>query len=206
MLSWDGGDANEISPYVIGAREDDGVWAVRIDDETAYIHRYTDNLILFLDEIKPFFGLEKVGRMKATLLGKPVVLSRVSGEERYLEPGLDMRLAEDVRRCYLFRWACGLYRHSPRDMVVRSKYGRTRVTSYNDERLSKEKPLEKTVIERWFGHDSDYRASLAVIFFGESYYTLKEKLVEVAQRVAPDQVYVVDAIMLRLQNAGAFGD
>lgn len=206
MLPWNGSDVKEIGPHIIGAQQQNGVWAVRIGSDIANVHRYTDDLILLLDEFKPAFGMMKVGRVKATLNGKPVILSRIVGEERYLSVEHDKDLAEDVRRCYLFRWICSLVRHGVKDMIVRNTDGTQYVLSYNEERIGKEHQLEKTVLEAWFGTVKTLRDPLRQILYGVSYSELRNRLTEICRRVSPIHIGLVDAIMHRLQRIGAFDD
>lgn len=203
MLPWNGSDVKEIAPHITGALEQNGVWAIRIGNDFAHVHRYTDDLILLLDEYKSAFGMMKVGRHKATLNGRPIILSRILGEERYLTEN-DKDMAEDVRRCYLFRWICGLVRHGVKDMIVRSTEGSRYVVSYNEERIGKERTLEKTVLDAWFGTATNLRDPLSQILFGESYASLHSRLMNITTRVAPSLIFLVDIILQRLQEIGAF--
>jgi len=90
-------------------------------------------------------------------------------------------------------------------MVVRYSEGSQYVMSYDEEKLAPSaRPLEKTILDTWFGEATNLRDPLIQILYGETYDGLRNRLVGITMRVAPAHISLVDTILHRLQEIGAF--
>lgn len=83
-LSWDGSDLGDISRFFISIKEAafDTVGAkLRIKTRKGKIEclawKYTDDIPLIIDELKPIFGLEKIGRHKCIIQKTKLLIARI---------------------------------------------------------------------------------------------------------------------------------
>ena len=177
-----------------------------------HLNRFDGNIPLIADELKPLFGLPKIGRHRCTVANargvpREALISRIDGEEMPFKAELasDARLVACVQRCYLFRWALGLTRNSDSALWMRTyKSGVTCVTSYRETKVDYEKTkcqgavIPDSVMKRWFG-DWDKVDQTARQVFGETTAAiLKFNIEDIIRRYDTTYVWWAGAIVNRI--------
>ncbi len=196
MILWNGSDVGEISSAYSQFLLTTPL-KIKIGFEWMYVHRFKDQIPLIVDELKTIFGLSKVGRLKATMHGRPCILTRISGDERYLVYGEEAPL-NDVMRCFIFRWALDLIHHGDHDMIVRREKN-TAVVSYNEEILSHNTNIPVTVMTKWFGSHENLDKSIKMIIGSQSMPRLRGQIESVVKRVSPSHIWIVMKILTKLE-------
>lgn len=106
-LSWDGTYLGDVTILVKTIElETNFVLVTFTNNEQAYMFKFENNIPLIADELKPLFGLVKVGRNSATINNNKVILCRKIGTEfNYGEK--DQTILSNLQRIYIFRWTLG---------------------------------------------------------------------------------------------------
>jgi hypothetical protein len=167
-IKWDGSDLGEISHLITEYEEHPEkilyiYITIKFDTIAARCYRDYGILPIILDELKPLFGIPKIGRHRAIIRGKSVLLSRVSSggmlslkeipEEKSSEPWF----VDQVRRVYVFRWLTGMMSNFESSIGVIIGYNKClSITSYKDmkvnpSKMAKSNSIPNTAIKKWFG-------------------------------------------------------
>ena len=154
---WDGSFIGEINEYIISYEIIENYVRLNFKDNlSAYVFKYENSVPLIADEIKPLFGIIKIGRHSATWNGKKVLLSKIEGSESLLEGTNDIQF-EDIQKSYIYRWCLGLTSFGDNILKVRTyKSGIKRVTSYVETEYNYDpknkycSKITKSVIIKWY--------------------------------------------------------
>lgn len=203
-IPWNGSDIGDITHIVI--REQ--VFEKRIlltffNGEKAHITGKTDSISLIIDELKPVFGLDKVGRCLCTYRGQKGMLHRCNSREYSLE-NVDFSIpVKEIQKVFMFRWFLGLTGNFQRCILIKKyKSGITRVTSYLDSKYDfmKETPrgsdIPKTVMKKWF-----FDCYIDVgrhMLEGKTFYGLRKQIEAVITRIDPNHSFWIISIMSRI--------
>jgi len=160
MLPWDGSTLGDITPNVTTYTHIGRILRIELDNgEAAYIHKFKTTVPLVADELKAYFGLTKVGRHRATLQGKPILMNRCLDTEGPLVAGMAINLL-DVQRIHIFRWLCGFasrdkaicIRHQNDEANIPMSYIESTITY--DETKAIGSRLTKATLKRWFDRNA----------------------------------------------------
>lgn len=171
-LKWDGSDLGEISSCISEYEQhSDKVLYIYISTNTSIVparcYRDYGILPIILDELKPLFGIPKIGRHRATIDGRPVLLSRVSSggmlslKQIPEEKSTESWIIEQVRKVYVFRWIMGMISNFDSSIgVIVTHNNCLSVTSYKDtkiepSKMKKTNSIPQTAIKKWFGGSWD---------------------------------------------------
>lgn len=166
-LKWDGSDLGEISSFITEYEQHpDKVLYIYISTNMCSVparcYRDYGILPIILDELKPLFGIPKIGHHRANINGKPVLLSRVSSggmlslKQILGEKNSEPWFIEQVRKVYVFRWIMGMVSNFDSSIgIIVSHNNCLSVTSYKDtkiepSKMKKTNSIPQTAIKKWF--------------------------------------------------------
>jgi len=174
--------------------------------------RVDPSLCCLFDEMKPLFGLDKVGTVRALVDGKRVVLYRCLTDQLgnlITPPPLSQptdELKPYLRRCLLYRDAVGIttYRHN------QFRVWDGRVLSWDEVTLDKTAPDSSIYtsrlgeLRRWAfdNYRLELRDELGVSSseqLNELLFQLRSELEALVERVDRDKIWLVDRICRRIQ-------
>ena len=157
-LSWDGSDLGDITeafvtilkprPNTIGS-----VLTLNTDQGTVkcLAWKYSTDVPLIIDELKPLLGLPKIGRHKCIIEGvKLLIAQRVHRKENIAEP--EDGDGDSIRNYILFRYFFGVITRGP-FLWHRPEVG---VISYKESTISFNKEsstISEANVKKWFGGD-----------------------------------------------------
>jgi hypothetical protein len=175
-ITWDGSDIGAIDNYIYQCQklEDDHILTlVTLNSKgvVKFIHakilRYKNEIPFIVDECKPLFGLQKIGKHKATLKDVKIVLVRFQGDvsmkKYFKDTGLNPTktgsyFVSELRKIFAFRWLMCLNCNYENTIEVRTGTGinhpiSCRENTFNYDSLSLATRIPKTVIKTWFNND-----------------------------------------------------
>jgi hypothetical protein len=179
---------------------------VKVYSSTAKVFTHRDNVSLVADELKSIFGTIKCGRQATVMRGKSYIL--------YLDEDEDLPFTEveargigffpdDVRKSFIFRWACGFSCLGEKSLMTRiDETGARRVFSYgekeikNDSRLKVGCSMMKRIEIKYFG--GNFTDFLKMMFKGVTYFDLHEHITRVIGRIDPSMLWWADFICRRI--------
>ena len=152
-LRWDGSNLGDISNALVRIEPVEynkigNKCILKIDGLTkCFIFLYKDDIPLILDEIKPIFGLEKIGRHKCTINKKKYILARlVDDKENVLDHITESHKKEQAQDVIIFRHIMGLTSHKD-FMWCRN----SNVLSFRDVKIVYEKStISNTLMKKYF--------------------------------------------------------
>ncbi len=210
LFKWDGSDIGSIDEHIESFDIAYGNIYLRFKDGTrAMANRFDNSVALICDELKPLFGLPKIGRHRCTINARIAIISNVRAET---EHPFATSMASTVNRhnlqcCYLFRWVMGLTQNSDSALwVQRWGSGAVTVTSYREINIAYHKrtpggaTITDVAMKRWFG-EWDRVNALAVQLFGDRNLSeLRFEIERTVRRIDPKQVAWISCIVQRIQE------
>lgn len=167
VLNWDGSNLGDLTKNFISItlpEEKDAVCVLCIKIENEYINcnawEYSGDIPLIIDEIKPLFGLKKIGRHRCEIDGEKLLISKIEvPDEKLLPPDkMDYSVKElnSIRRAIIFRSIFGL---KSQTNVFWYRPG-IAVISNNEQRLcfnSENRMIVSEInLKRYFKSDKDF--------------------------------------------------
>lgn len=203
-LSWDGSELGDITNE-IGIIEQKPNLLVELRNEKGYLTFYKDSILLIADELKPLFGLEKIGRHKCIYNGEPAILHRKKGMEYTAVDYDSIDIKKDIQRSFAFRWILGLVQNYENTLIVRKfKSGIVCATSFVETKYdylktdSKGSVIPKTCLRKWFGDLETFERVVSEMVKNETYLDLRFKIEKIIRRISKENVYWTTLIMNRI--------
>lgn len=205
---WDGSHVGAIDDLISEHQMVGKYLVVFLKDRTCgFINRYDTSVPLIADELKPLFGLAKMGRHRCTVTGREAIITRYIEEEGPFSPGVLTSPATvlAIRRAYLFRWALGLLHNVDGSLWYRKyKSGVIDVTSCRDSKIGYEKTtsiITQAVLKRWFNNDwSLVNETAHHVFGGRQIKAFLSEIGTIIRRVDPNFGWWSNAIIGRLKQ------
>lgn len=158
-LTWDGSDLGDITEYYLDIKNPapDTSGAIlklktKYGNIKCFAWKYSNDIPLIVDELKPLFGLSKIGRHKCSIKGIKILIARRDNKiENVAKPGQGD--IDDIRKCIIFRHLFGILT-SGDCLWYRPGTG---IISYKELTVDfnkKGSKLSKININKWF--DGDY--------------------------------------------------
>lgn len=233
MFKWDGSDVTEIISQsdIYGAKYNKkNYWVIRHTDpnsnitseETCMIRNSKNSLPCLIDELKPVFGLQKIGTNWCVHKGKFKILYKiVKTPENYIkeESTLDKYEVTDnlfkmqIQEIYTFRELLGITCSYDSSIIVRtSRYGVYPVSYYEPNmQMEDTKVIPYLVLEKWFGDlsiDDVVKRLLSINNIDKMAVTVFnirssiEKVIEhVDRRLISYQSCIMNRVIQRLQTS-----
>ncbi len=206
-MHWDG---SVISFHGSLEKLEDGLYSFSSCDERCRVEKFKNSIPLIVDELKPIFGLPKIGRHRLDYLDfTSVLLSRELGLEKPVVSVDDKdKLSEpetyDVFKTRIFRWIVGLpTTFVSKDMIIRKYKGIVEVISNKDESIDFSRPDPPFVKSIAVTEDLwNVETAVSAMLYGYSLATLKDALIDVILKIDPSMVWVSNGIVNRLSSYG----
>lgn len=216
-FTWDGSDIGFIDPYIRKWKPYKGqtllflhggfkAYANRLDEKSGSIS-------LIADELKPLFGLKKLGRHKCLIGDNPAIITKIEGQESIFttEKGENNpKLIPYVQKCYVYRWALGLSSNVDSSLWIRSyTSGVSIVTSYLEIKYMYPEEKDKKQISRipdvavkkWFGNDWSKTVEIVENMFDEkSLAKVRLEVDSIIRRIDRSHVGWAQQILRRIQE------
>jgi hypothetical protein len=214
-LTWDGSDLGDITKYYIDIKnpEENKSGAVlklrtKYGDIKCFAWKYSNDIPLIIDELKPIFGLPKIGRHKCSIEGINMLIARRENKlENVLEPGQGD--IDDIRRCIVFRHLFGIITYGD---CLWYRPG-TGIISYKELTVDfnkKGSKISKTNITKWFRGDYGLVNSITLEMLkstNKEDYTLTKlaqltrcRINTVINRINKDMIAISSGFMSRIQT------
>jgi hypothetical protein len=223
-LLWDGSDIGDISEYFVSIQEPENgkigcKIVLRIDDKEimCFAWKYRNNIPLLIDELKPLFGIPKIGRHKCIIHDNELLISQcINKDENIYDPTIHHcafdKLEEVVTLRYIlgivttgnyfwYRPKCGILLY--RDVTIdfhkeSSKMRDSYVKKYFDNdrqrvKLSMIRLLKKSCV-------SEMANSLSPTHLIRIQQLLRIKIEETIRRIDPNYIMLCVSILSRIQN------
>ena len=167
-----------------------------------------------IDEIKPVFGLYKIGTHWANYDGKKLLFLRVTVDSKghiisdlTLDKISSQKLSTEVRKIVAFRELLGMSKSFESSIIVRLVGQFVHVISFYDPNMAPSQSgsvVPNTVLEKWFEETSLDREVQKLVEInsleelGEKLFHLRRELSEVVQRCDRESILFVDEILSRI--------
>lgn len=205
-FKWDGSYIGEVQHLIKSYERINKYVRVEFENVSAYAFKYENKICLMADEIKPLFGLVKIGRHHAKWTNKDILLCKIEGEENVLDGLSDIKI-EEIQKSYIFRWALGFSSYGDDILRIRKyKSGIKTVTSYIEceyDYNPKNKfcsKITKSVIEKWFYDIAIIDSLIKSMFKREDLPELRNKLDSIIRKIDPSHILWVTCIIFRIQS------
>ena len=176
----------------------------------------SNNMPCLIDEMKPAFGLEKIGTHWFKFGGKIMILSKVIFEDGSIVQELHLnqikynkKLETEVQKIFVFRELLGLSKNFESSIILRKKGYFIQPVSFYEPNMnpgSCKTVLPNTVLQKWFPKTDIDHSVLKIIpvdtaeNINSVLSELKGKLDKIANRVNPDAITHMDEIISRLRS------
>ena len=184
--------------------------------EICIVRNSTNILPCIIDEIKPVFGLEKVGSHSCKFKGRILILLKLVMEEGNIlqelsldKIGYKSQIEKDVQKIFIFRELLGMSKNFESSIILRKKGYFIKPISFYDPNMSPgniKTVLPNTILEKWF-KDTDLDKVVLKMFnvnkvenINSVLLELKSKLDKIVERVNPDAITHIDEIIARIRS------
>lgn len=205
-MNWDGSYIGQIENIIKSYEIIDKYVKVNFENVSAYAFKYENKIPLIADEIKPLFGLVKIGRHHALWGTKDVLLCKIEGVEMSVDTSSDIQI-EEIQRSYVFRLVLGFSSYGDDILRVRKyRSGVKTVTSYIESEYTYEpkhkycSKITKSVISKWFYDVTIVDKLIKSMFKREELPILRNKIDEIIKRIDPSQILWVTCLIFRIQS------
>lgn len=224
LFKWDGSNIGNID-HLIKQHEiiEDRIVLTFINGEKAFVNRYDNAIPLIADELKPIFGLTKIGRHQCTIaaegpigIKRQAIISQIIGKEYPFSTSKEMSKENilntpDVQcylqKSYLYRWALGFTRNSDSALWVRTyNSGVTVITSYREIKVDYENEkvqgakMSAKSVKSWF-HGWEKVDELTQTLFSDKNLTqLRFDIENVVRRIDSNYIWWGLRIISRIQS------
>lgn len=206
MFKWDGTSIGQIQELIKSYEITDKNVIVDLNICKAYVYKYENAIPLIADEIKPLFGLVKVGRHHGIWGNKDVLLCKIEGEESSLNDSVDIDI-EEIQKSYIFRWCLGFSSYGDDILRVRKYRNNIKtVTSYIESEYNY-KPkhkycskITKSVFTKWFYNVNNLDSIIKTMFKREELPLLSNQLDSIIKRIDKTHISWINNIIYRIQS------
>jgi len=204
---WDGSHLGNL--MISSWRYHRGHVVVQLGMEEAICNRFDSSISLIADELKPIFGLPKLGRHRGLWADREVILTRLETQEEdsldcFIDETvmLDEALEEGVRRAYAFRWILGMPSNWTSSLWLRGNaiYSYREVRTSYDSDDPRGATLPQKCITRWFGEWSGVDRAIRMMLFGRQLAELRLQMDPIIRRLDPGQISWLNQILRRVQQ------
>ena len=224
MFKWDGSEVTELikdeTTKVHEARSEKRMyWIIEKGDEkeTVLVKSSSHTFACLVDELKPVFGLEKVGTHWAKIHGKTYILFKPEKDRKNVileeltlsEYKYDKNLEKEIQKIFLFREIVGVPRNTEKNIILRVKGLYVQPISFYEANLNPRidgKVLSNIILDRWF-KDVDLDKAVSELFqitsieqINDILLPLEQKLREIIERTDPSSVMFVGEILSRVRH------
>ena len=237
MFRWDGSDVTEFikdeTTHIHEAQSEKRMyWIIERENEieTVLAKTSTHTFACLVDELKPVFGLEKMGTHWVKLHGKIYILFKPEKDRKNVileeltlneykndkndkhknhEYKYDKNFEREIRKIFLFREIVGVPRNTEKNVILRIKGLYVQPISFYEANLKPDnsgKVLSNIILDRWF-KDVDLDKAVADFFqitsierINDVLLPLHQKLEEIVKRTGPSSVMYVDEILSRIRH------
>lgn len=214
-LKWDGSHLGTWSLKDIEISKDpDTIWLIKATNTRVTAVLNKNSYPCIVDELKPLFGLVKVGTHMVCLKGKSYLLRPLrTGKEVTVKDvehdKLPAHLRAQIQDIYAFRFLVGVKQSFDKHIYIRTnekgqKYALSYCEATQEEKAIKS--LCKTVIDRWFGNSDLNKVIGRILQCGENssvkimaFY--RGKINETIYRINKDLILLEDDIARKIHNA-----
>jgi hypothetical protein len=225
MFSWDGSEISEFLKekkiHIEEGRYDENTYWKITNEETGeegicIVRSTTCTLACLLDEIKPIFGLEKMGthwikfKNKKYILIKPEIVKGVIIKELTLNQiNYNRKLEKEVQKIFIFRELTGMSKNFESSIILRKKGLVIKPISFYEPNMTPSncgKVLPNTILEKWFKNtsiDHEVKKMFNVEKLDNINYILfdiREKMEKIFNRLDPESVTNLDEILSRIRS------
>lgn len=231
MLQWNG---SEITELLTKAKIQEGIYhktvywkltwrsrnkktkRIREISEYCIVKNLTHGLLpCLMDEIKPLFGLHKIGTHWAKHSSKKYLLLRVKTDQDdriIYDLSLDRfewnsHIAPEVKKIFAFRELLGMSKSYESSIIVRINHVSVHVISFYDPNMepsSHNAVIPKTVLEKWFTDttvDQEIQKLVGIDTLeqlGEKLFFWRQGLVKIVERCDPESILLIDEMLSRI--------
>lgn len=208
-FTWDGSNVGKVDEWIVKSEVVNGNTMIHFTDGTIAIgNGYFNSIPLIADELKPLFGIVKIGRHRCIIGGKDAIISRVEGVEfPFTTSFATQDHLESIRRAYVFRWALGLVSNVDASLWVRQyKNGLSFVTSYKETKFdyasqsAQGSCISGTILRRWFNTWDVVDETMSNIFKDVNMAYLRFAIEDIVKRLDRQLITWTSSIIKRIQE------
>lgn len=168
--------------------------------------RFRTSIPLLVDELKPLFGVRRLGRHSATLCGQKLLLTRLQPGDAYYMKQVELadwsshreRLYHDIRQVYLFRCVLGMHLNTDNCLFIRWNEHHPTVTSHDDRSRADVTRLADNTVKRWFGSREIFIEEQRRFVARFNITRLRFKIAAVIRRIEPNLASWAGTIIERI--------
>lgn len=223
MFTWDGSNVTDFieDDHTIleeGVYEKKKYWIIsnRGEKEVCLVRSATSSLPCLIDEIKPIFGLEKIGTHWFKFKGKIMILIRLEREQDSVleeltlnEFGYNKDLEYEIQKIFVFRELLGISKSYEKSIILRNKKFFIKPISFYEPNMCPancSKVIPDSVLEKWFKGVNIDQIVLKLIGVNSIenmnivLSEIKSKMDQIVLRVDPNAVMHLDEIISRIRG------
>ena len=213
-LLWDGSDLGDISKYyiniikpIIGTVGAKLTLRIRKSNITCYAWKYKDDIPLIIDELKPIFGLIKIGRHKCIIEGVKLLIARIVDIEENITCG-ELKDCDVIRQHLAFRYLLGVITRGE-FLWYRPTHG---LTSYKDCGITfvkESSSISISNINKWFdGERNNIISTIKILLkstqsnevsFIRIVQAIRIKIDAIIRKINQEYIYICSGFMSRVQ-------
>jgi hypothetical protein len=225
---WDGSDISELinnKNTIIkeGIYGETVYWNIFYNDkegenreEICIVRTSTTNISCLIDEIKPIFGLEKLGThwcqlyKKTYILIKPLIIDGILIQEISLhEIGYLKELEKEIQKIFVFRELLGITKSFEKNVVCRKERMQVKTLSFYEPNMmpfNENKVTPNTILDKWFNNTTidevmkDMFRIRKLEYLTSLLANLRKKMNYIVHRVDKNMVGQVDEILSRIRS------
>jgi len=223
MFKWDGSDISDfikdektqIKEGIYGKKV---YWKIKHEEkeEICLKRNVTTTFPCLIDELKPVFELEKIGTHWFKFKGKKMILMKLKNENNFIleevtldQIGYNKKIEEEVQKIFVFREILGTSKNYEKNIILRKKGFFIKPISFYETNMTPSsigKVIPDTILDKWF-KETNLDASVLKLFKVEKMedinkvlLELKNKLMEIFNRVDPNAITNIDEILSRIRS------
>ncbi len=223
-LIWDGSHLGDISEYFVSIEEPEkgkigSILTLKDKNKliVCYAWLYSDKIPLLIDELKPIFGLPKIGRHSCIIQDTKILIAkREHIRENLFDPKFNPHSMSELQELIILRYILGIVTIND-NFWYRPKVG---LILYRDITIDFDKKSTKISdkkIEKYFDNERSNMALTMERILKKSCVALEAnpkspthltriqqliriKIEETVRRIDPDMIHIVVNILNRIQN------
>jgi hypothetical protein len=223
MFKWNGSNISDFikdEKTIIeeGKYKNNVYWKIKHEnmEEICLKRNSTTSMGCLIDELKPAFGLEKIGTHWFKFKGKTMIIFKPIIEKGFVVEELTLDqitykngLETEVRRIFLFREILGISQNYEKNIVLRKKGFFIKPVSFYEANMNPShsgKVIPDTILDKWF-KKTDLDEAVQKFFnvnkledINKTLLDLKNKLVDIFNRVDPNAITNLDEILSRIRS------
>lgn len=223
-IEWNGSRINDPSDNIIWTERISGIdyCHIKLDEDNiiyAEIKQSQHLLTVIIDEIKPIFGLNKLGTLWFKYGGHFYILMKVDiypesheivtrkNLKKFKIKSLDQKLLHEVRKIFIFKEILGINSNTEKNILILNNDDIQIAVSNNECSIKKgenESCLSDTICQKWF-KDLDTNIFIQEMVkvhhpdrVSSKSFKIYEKIVNVIERIDRKLITFADLVKLRL--------